>query len=187
MTRRSTPRTHGPPPDPSIILKLLDAAVRAPNHHLTEPWRFIVLAGEALEELGDVWAADARAHGKDAAAARQKPLRAPAIVVVIEKPKSHLPRVHEIEEHHATGAALQNILLAAHDMGLGTMLRTGPPVHISEVRGFLGLEEEELIAGLVYVGTKPEGDDERPPSRRTPAESLTEFRGFPDRTHEQRS
>ena len=41
------------PPTPSEVLPLLEAAVRAPNHHLTEPWRFIVLTGQALEDLGE--------------------------------------------------------------------------------------------------------------------------------------
>jgi nitroreductase len=166
---------QGPAPARSVILKLLEAAVRAPNHHLTEPWSFVVLTGAALHRLGETWAVDASAHGKDPESARSKALRAPAIIVVIETPKGYLPKVQEIEEHHATGAAMQNILLAAHDMGMGAMLRTGPPVHIPEVRELLGLDEGELIAGLIYVGSKPPGDDERPRSRRTPASDITRF------------
>jgi nitroreductase len=177
MTRRSTPRTEGPAPDRATILKLLDAAVRAPNHHLTEPWRFVVLAGAAREALGEVWAEDAESRGKDAASARTKPLRAPAIITVIETPKSHLPKIHEVEEHHATGAAMQNILLAAHDMGLGAMLRTGPPIHIPKVHELLALRDGEFIAGMIYLGHKPAGDDDRPRSRRTEASEITTFMG----------
>jgi nitroreductase len=177
MTRRSTPRTEGPAPDRATILKLLDAAVRAPNHHLTQPWRFVVLTGKAREALGEIWAKDAESHGKDPDAARIKPLRAPVIIAVIETPKSHLPRVHEVEEHYATGAAMQNILLAAHEMGLGAMLRTGPPVHIPAIQDSLGVEDGELIAAMIYLGHKPQGDDDRPRSRRTSASEITTFVG----------
>ena len=175
MSRRSTPKAVGPAPDRATILKLLEAAVRAPNHHLTQPWRFVVLSGKAREKLGEVWAEDAVSRGKDPGAARLKPLRAPVIIAVIERPKSHLPKVHEMEEHHATGAAMQNILLAAHDMGLGAMLRTGPPVHIPAIRESLGVVEGEFVAGMIYLGHKPQGDDERPRSRRTSASNLTSF------------
>ena len=179
MTRRSVPKTHGPAPDRRTILELLEAGVRAPNHHLTEPWRFIVLGAEALKELGEVWAADAERHGKDPDKVRDKPLRAPVVIAVIERPKGHLPKVFDVEEYHAVGALMQNILLAAHAKGLGAMLRTGPPVHIPEVGAMLGLGEGERIAGLIYLGRKPPGDDQRPMSRRTPAVELTEWRGFP--------
>ncbi len=177
MTRRSWPRAEGPAPDRATILDLLRAATRAPNHRLTEPWRFVVLAGDALDELAEAWAADAAARGKDPDEARAKAHRAPVIVVVIERPKTHLRKVHEIEEHHAVGAAMQNLLLAAHARGLAASLRTGPPVHIPAVRALLGCGDDELIAGLIYLGHRPPGDD-RPPTRRTPPEELTEFRGL---------
>ena len=64
MTRRSVPKTTDQVPDRATIQKLLDVAVRAPNHHLTQPWRFIVLTGEALVELGDAWAKGDEREGK---------------------------------------------------------------------------------------------------------------------------
>ena len=178
MTRRSVPVVSDAAIDKRWIERLLDAAVRAPNHHLTQPWRFIVLTGRALQEFADAWAAGAQREGKDPEAARSKALRAPVIICVVERPKGHLPKVSEIEEHHATGAALQNILLAAHDMGLGAMMRTGPAAYIPEVRRHLGLEEGELIAGFIYLGHPRAQDDARPLSRRTEAASLTEWRGW---------
>lgn len=176
MSRRSVPKTTERIPDRALIQRLLDAAVRAPNHHLTQPWRFVVLTGDALKELGNAWAAGAEREGKDPQQARDKPLRAPVIVCVIERPKSHLPKVIEVEEHHAVGAALQNILLAAHDAGLGAMLRTGPAARLPEVRDYLGVVEGELIAGFVYVGY-PAGDDP-PTGRRVDASEATEWRGW---------
>jgi nitroreductase len=179
MTRRSVGKTTGERPDRETIQKLIRAAVAAPNHHLTEPWRFLVLTGSALEEFGEAWATGAEREGKDPAGLKDKALRAPVIIAVIEKPKGHLPKVIEVEEHHAVGAAMQNMLLAAHEMGLAAMLRTGPAAHIKECHDFIGLGDDELVAGYVYVGYPPEGFTKGPP-RKTPAEELTEWRGWDD-------
>jgi nitroreductase len=178
VTRRSVPMPTDRVPTRDQIEKLLAAAVRAPNHHLTQPWRFIVLAGDALKELGAAWAAGAEREGDDPDQARHKPLRAPAIIVVLERPHTENPKVVEIEEHHAVGAALQNILLAAHGMGLGAMLRTGPAARLKEVRDYLGAGDDEIVAGFVYLGYSPEGDSERPMTRRTDPAQLTEWRGL---------
>ena len=117
ITRRSVPKLTDEVPDRASVRLLLEAGVRAPTHHLTQPWRFLVLTGAALEEFGEAWATGAEREGKDPTSARAKSRRAPVIVVVIETPKHHLPKVQEVEEHHAVGAAMQNMLLAAHDMG----------------------------------------------------------------------
>jgi nitroreductase len=178
MTRRSVTRPGDGSPTKEQIAKLLAAAVRAPNHHLTQPWRFVVLTGDALKELGRAWAAGVEREGDDSTKIIDKPLRAPVIVTVLEKPHSHNPRIVELEEHYAVGAAMQNILLAAHDMGLGAMIRTGHAAHLKEVLEYMGAERDELIAGFIYIGFPREGDDERPFSRRIPAEDKTEWRGW---------
>ncbi len=176
-TRRSVSKLTSERPDIDSIRRLLDAGVRAPTHHLTQPWRFVVLTGDALRDFADAWAAGAEREGKDPESVLGKALRAPVIVTVIETPKHHLPKVQEIEEHHAVGAAMQNILLAAHDMGLGAMLRTGPAAHIPEVHDYLGLAPGELVAGYIYVGY-PEPGVEGPRTRRTEAADITEWRGW---------
>ena len=178
MTRRSVPQLTDEGVDRSTVEQLLDAAVRAPNHHLTEPWRFLVLTGSARAELAEAWAQGAAREGKDPESVRSKPFRAPVIICVIERPKAHLPKVSEVEEHHATGAAMQNILLAAHDMGLGAMVRTGPAAHIPEVRKHLGVMDDELVAGFIYLGHAQDKDESRPMTRRTNAGGLTEWRGW---------
>ena len=177
MTRRSVPRCGGAI-ERSVVDRLLAAAVRAPNHHLTQPWRFVVLAGEARAELGRAWAAALEGGGKDASKVPDKVLRAPVIICVLERPHLDNPKVLEIEEHHAVGAAIQNILLAAHSMGLGAMHRTGPAASMPEVKQYLGVAEGELVAGFIYVGFPPEGDDRRPQSRRIEHAELTEWRGW---------
>ena len=176
-SRRSVRRTTDKIPSRAMVQRLLDAAVAAPNHHLTEPWRFVVLAGDALKDLGAAWAAAEERLGRDPEGARDKPLRAPVIVTVIESPKAHLSKVVEVEEHHAVGAAMQNILLAAHDAGLGAMLRTGPAARMDEIKEFLGLAPAELVAGVIYVGS-PAPDESSKAPRKTAAADITEWRGW---------
>lgn len=137
-----------------------------------------MLTGRALEELAEAWAAGAAREGKEPESVRSKALRAPVIICIIERPRGHLPKVSDVEEHHATGAAMQNILLAAHDMGLGAALRTGPAAHIPEVLEHLGVEDGELVAGFVYLGHPAGEDAPRRMTRRTNASALTEWRGW---------
>ena len=177
MTRRSVGKTTDEVPDRTVIEKLIAAAVAAPNHHLTEPWRFIVLTEDALKEFGDAWAAGEERAGGNPDTAREKAQRAPVILAVIERPRLTHPKAVEIEEHHAVGAALQNILLAAHDMGLAAMLRTGPAARMEEVSDYLDLAGEEFVAGFVYIGYPPDDYDRKAP-RKTPISELTEWRGW---------
>ena len=178
MTRRSTARCTDEVPSRADIEKLLEAAVRAPTHHLTQPWRFVVLAGEARDDLGRAWVAGQEKTGKDTTGLAEKTRRAPVIIAVIDQPHLDHPKVVQEEEHYATGAAMQNILLAAHDMGLGAMIRTGPAAAFQEVRDYLGVKDNEVIAGLIYVGYPAPGDAERPMTRRDAAGERTEWRGW---------
>ena len=177
MTRRSVPKTGDGIPSGDAIERLLDAAVMAPNHHLTEPWRFVVLTGDALKDLGEVFARHASRTGGNAELARDLPQRAPVVITVIEHPRVGDPHVPEIEDHYAVGAAMQNILLAAHASGLVAMIRTGAQARLPEVREFLGLSRGEFIAGFIYVGFPLEGFNKKVP-RKTPATDLTAWRGF---------
>lgn len=104
--------------------------------------------------------------------------RAPVIIAVIERPHLDNRKVVKEEEHYATGAAMQNMLLAAHDAGLGAMLRTGPAAEMQEVKDLLHVADDEYIAGLIYLGYPADSSDEQPMTRRKPADELTEWRGF---------
>lgn len=174
-TRRSVPKAGGSV-SKEQVQRLLEAGVRAPCHHLTQPWRFVVLAGDALDELGDAWARGVEREGGDPEKVRDKPRRAPLVICVIEDPHLDNPKVVEVEEHHAVGACMQNILLAAHGLGLGAMVRTGPAAHLDEVKEYLGVKDDELIAGFIYVG-QPE-DKERPMTRRADPSEITDYRGL---------
>lgn len=178
LTRHSVPKVTEQALPRGEIEKLLEAAVRAPTHHLTQPWRFVVLAGSARDELGTAWVAGQEKTGKDTTGLAEKTRRAPVIICVIDSPHLDNPKCVEVEEHYAVGAAMQNVLLAAHALGLGAMIRTGTCATFEEVRNFLGVGDDETIAGLIYVGYPAPEDAGRPMARRTPATEVTEWRGW---------
>ncbi|MCS7051977.1 MAG: nitroreductase family protein, partial [Thermomicrobium sp.] len=121
-SRRSVKAVRPDPVPQELIQQVLEAANWAPNHHLTQPWRFFVLRGEARRALGDVLARDPSLSPAKREAIRQKPLRAPVVIAVAVEPDPHRPLLDEL---CAGAAAVQNLLLAAHALGLGAIWRTG--------------------------------------------------------------
>ncbi len=149
-----------------LIEKLLDAGNHAPNHYKVRPWRFVVLAGNARNKLGDVMAASQHerlpeipAEGLDKT--RALPLRAPVIIAVgVDKPVE--TKVRDLENLAAASAACENILLAAHALGLGAIWRTGDWSRDEKVKVFFGFEADQHIVGLIYIGY-PEAEGESAP------------------------
>lgn len=179
LTRRSVRKMKTDAPAREQVEKLLEAAIRAPNHHITEPWRFIVIGGEALDALGDAMAeriterfAGEPDFEERVELERSRPHRAPVIISVVYV-KSHHPKAIEVEDRYAVGAAMENMLLAAHAMGLGAYLRTGPAAEYQGVRKHLGIKEEEEIAGFVYLGFEEGSTDAM--SRRKPVSEVTSW------------
>ncbi len=139
-----------------VIETLLDAAVQAPNHYKVRPWRFVVLTGEGRDKLGDVMAASQQARHPEYPIesfdkCRSLPLRAPVVIAIgVDKPNE--PKVLEIENVCAAAAATQNLLLAAHAMGLGAKWRTSEWARDPMVKEFLGFAPDQHIIGFIYIG-----------------------------------
>ncbi len=171
--RRSIGRSEGEP-SRAIITELIEAATWAPNHHLTEPWKFTVLTGDARRELGEFWAktrADELAlEGEKRDGFMQgeakKPLRAPVLIIVSSR--TDVDAVVAEEDFAATAAAVQNLLLAAEERNLGAMWRTGDIAHSVAVNRHLGLAESDKIVAIVYLGERGVADvqarSRKPPS-----------------------
>ena len=158
--RRSIGQFTQEQPARAQIERLLEAATYAPNHYVAEPWHFFVLTGESREKLGEIMAASLRARldVQDSEALqlrlwkeRQKPLRAPVIITVATKGalRKQEPMIEDIE---AASAAVQNMLLAAEELGLGTVWRTGDTAYDPLVKRWFGLTLEDHIVAFVYVG-----------------------------------
>jgi nitroreductase len=161
-TRSSVSALAEPGPTDAQWAALVRAAWRAPDHARLRPGRFLIIRGEARRRFGDLLA-DALLASKPGAVPealsreRKKPLRAPTILVAAATPKPHW-KVPEIEQILAVGAATQNILLAAHAMGLGAIWRTGAPAYDPNVVAALGLPKKSRIVGFVYIGAPAAGD-----------------------------
>lgn len=180
--RRTIGKVKAEQPPRELIEQVLDAATWAPNHRLTEPWRFVVLAGQAREALG--WfmgeqnAARHPAGNAEAELDRErgarKALRAPVVIAIGVEPGVG-DKIEEIEEVAAVAAAAQNMLLTAHALGLGAKWSSGAIIHDSAVKQWLGLSERGLLLGFIYIGY-PDMTSER--SQRTPIEEFTDWRGW---------
>jgi nitroreductase len=139
------------------VLELIEAATWAPNHKLTQPWRFTVIDGPARERLGRVWATRTAETIEPAARAAfiegesSKLLRAPTLIVVSSRTDAN-PVTAE-EDFAATAAAVQNILLAAHAKGLCAAWKTGKMIYDAGVKAHLNLDPADRIVAVVYLGT----------------------------------
>jgi len=146
-----------PGPTPAQLDKILEAAAAAPDHGRMKPWRFIVVEGEARARLGEVMAQSLKRREPESPegrldAERRKALRSPTIVVVAATIKEN-PNVPEVEQVVAAGAAAQNLLLAAHGMGLGGFWRTGAVAYDEAAKRELGLGSEDRVIGFMYLGS----------------------------------
>lgn len=184
MARRSIGKIKPDPVPRDLVEHVLLAAVQAPNHYQNFPWCFWVVAGKERDKLGEVMAAALRdrlpdpdsASGQAALdAERRKPLRAPVIIVagVNQAPSGKALPIENIE---AASAAVQNIVLAAHALGLAAMWRTGEPAYSDKVKSHFGLGPEDHIVAFVYLGYP--AAEPSPRARRY--EQWVEWRGWPE-------
>jgi nitroreductase len=183
--RRSIGKMTEQRPTHEQIERVLEAATHAPNHHKVEPWRFFVLAGKAREELGSIMQASLKARMEDTSSdkaqailnkERQKPLRAPVLIVVASQHLQDTKTV-DIENVEAVAAAVENMLLVAEEMGLAAMWRTGDAAYDPQVKRWLALSPEDHIVAFLYLGFPAIPVLERNPA---PAETKTAWLGWED-------
>jgi len=155
--RVSTPRLTTPVPSPEQIEVLIKAAMRAADHGNMRPWRFLIVEGNGLIQLGELFAKAASAKNPDITQPELDrcyalPQRAPMIIISIARCQPN-PKVPQIEQIIAAGAATQNLLNAAFATNVGAVWRTGDMAYDPAVKAGLGLIEGEEIVGFIYVGT----------------------------------
>jgi nitroreductase len=148
---RRTIKAYAPRPVPRPVLEeLFDLARWAPNHHLTNPWRFRVIGPRALERLK-------AAAGPEAA---RKLERAPTLVVSSAALTGEPER--DEEDLHATAVATYIVLLGAHALGLAGYWRTPAVLRTPEGRAAVGLPEGERFVGLIHLGEGRQGKQAPP-------------------------
>ncbi|MEZ5435243.1 MAG: nitroreductase [Pseudomonadales bacterium] len=146
-----------PAPSPWQREKIFRAALRAPDHGQLRPWRFLWVEGEARQCVGHIIAeVEAQCYGELSAAQHQKSanrlLRAPLVLLVVAHITAHA-KVPEIEQVMSTAAAVQNMLNAAHALGVGVMWRSGLVTYEPLLAEKLGLAANERLLGFLYLGT----------------------------------
>ena len=157
---RRTHKVYGPEPVPRETLdELFELARWAPNHNLTNPWRFRVLGAESLANLKE-------AAGEEAAA---KLDRAPTLVVVSVVQNGD--PVQDEEDYASASVAAYIVLLAAHGRGLAGYWRTPAVLRTPEGCSAVGVPDGERAIGLLHLG--PQRQDKEPPGRLAPGEFVT--------------
>lgn len=167
FTRRSIGRDE--------VEGLLEAAVRAPNHRMTEPWRFYVLGPEARRAYGEVLGARKAKRVEEPEAAREVAEKVAAreadlpAMIAVAMTLDDDPEIRE-EDYAATMMAVQNLALAARAAGLGTHLKTGAIMEDPRARAAVGVPEGERIVTTIHLGEPAEVPPAKP---RRPAAELT--------------
>ena len=161
LTALFTRTSHGaltePAPNSDTLNQAFKAALRAPDHRMLRPWRYLVIEREARQRLAEYFLQAGLADNPQLAEVEQQrllkmPLRAPMIIVAITSFKED-PKVPIIEQTLSTGAAIQNLSLALHAQGFATMWRTGWVTEHPLIKQALAVQTHEQVAGFVYVGT----------------------------------
>jgi nitroreductase len=175
--RRSIKEFTARPVGRDQIEQMLDAAVQAPNHRMTEPWRFYVLGAEARRAYGAALGARKAKKVEDPAAAAD-------VIRKVEEKHAALPAMLAVsvvladdaevrdEDIAATYMAIENLMLVAPSLGLGTHLKTGAVMNDPKARAAVGVPDGERILATIEVG-----EPVAPPSpkARKPASAMTRW------------
>lgn len=181
LTRRSVVANKLIEPGPSDedLNLILQIGARVPDHKKLEPWRFVVFRGEARRKFGDVLcdalqAEEGELGEKRLDLERNRFMRAPIVIAVITS-FNYDRGVPEWEQILSSGAVCQNLLHGASALGFSAQWITEWYSYNTYVQEALGIEEDERIAGFVYIGSTSEPPTER--NRPDLNEIVTEWDG----------
>ena len=159
------------------IRRLLDAAVQAPNHRMTQPWRFYVMGPASRAAFG-------RALGHRKAKRVDEQEAKDAVIAKVEASHRDLPAMLAVsmtlddnpeireEDYAATYMAVQNFCLAAHAMGLGTHVKSGAIMDDPAGRNAVGVDTAERIIATISLGEPAQMPEPKP---RLGADELTRW------------
>ncbi len=167
-TRRSvlSKNLREPGPDATQLKTILEIAARVPDHRKLEPWRFIVIQGDARKKLGEKFCEirlkSCELTGEQITAEQNRYKHAPTVVVVVFSPVEHKTPV--FEQLLSCGAVCQHINLASLAMGFNSQWVTNWCSFDKQAQKELGLKPHESIAGFFHIGTATciPGDRQRP-------------------------
>lgn len=157
-----------PGPNPTQVLRMLQSAVRVPDHGKRVPWRFVRITGDARVALGELLAARTLARTPDASEAvvekeRLRFRHAPVIVTVVAKLGDD-EKIPAVERLLSAGCVCFALLQAAQALGFGACWLTGWAAYDAEVRNWFDVAEDEAIVGFIHIGSvrQPSPERDRP-------------------------
>ena len=175
QARRSVKKFTARPVTRDEIESLIAAATLAPNHRLTQPWRFYVLGPEARHAYGLALGERKARKIEDPAAAEQTKTTVaaehrglPAMIAVAVVSNDN-PEIAE-EDYAAAMMAVQNLSIVAVELGLGTHIKTGAIMADPAARSAAGVAENQRIVAVINVGEPAELP---PAKKREPATACT--------------
>ncbi|MBN2646843.1 MAG: nitroreductase [Thiotrichales bacterium] len=158
----------------------LEAALWAPNHKLTQPWRFWVLGSQSQAVLASTYAAlragsraevDSEAYRLHYTSAVEKFLQIPQIVLVGQVLSDDA--VIRKEDYAACACGIQNLQLMAWQQGIGVQWSTGPILQAQATYDLLEQSPERIeLIGALYMGYV-QGDCNNQSAKRKPLESVS--------------
>jgi len=156
-------------PPKALLLRAIDLACRAPNHKLTEPWRFTLLGRDTAEAVAHLNARIvAEARGERAGQAKLERWLAVPGWLVVTCVRSGNP-IREREDYAATCCAVQNLQLYLWSEGVGVKWTTGDVTRHPEFFELLGIDpEQEQLVGMLWYGYPAEV----PETQRRPVEDV---------------
>lgn len=180
INKRTSVRRFRPDPVPrEVVERLLECAIRAPNHKLTEPWRFAVLTGSACARYAEIRARHRLERYTDPSSPealagadkmRRESLETPLYIIIMAALSAD--EITREEDYAATMMAVANLMIAAESLGLGTYLKSGGVMRDPELIELVGVPEKYRIVGLVSLGYPAEAE---PPRRRKPVAEVTRW------------
>ena len=182
QSRRSLAQLRDEPVPRELIEQLLEAAIHAPNHKHTEPWRFAVFSGDARQQLAQAFRENYRldhpaATPEELAGPGEKSAKrvmaAPVTIVVWSEAGKN--DVETLENYASTAVAVEHILLAAHALGLGAFWRTGEAAYTkprNAIKELIAASSESQLVAFILLGYPAVTERE---SRRAPFSEKTQW------------
>ena len=155
-----------------LLRRALAAAVTAPNHKRTEPWRFTVFGPQSREALIDLNATVFAERQGEAAGTSKRAAWAEVPLFVLVTQRLADDPVRRQEDYAAVACAIQNLALVLHTGGVGTKWTTGPVTRDGRLAALAGVDADaEAVVGLLHVGVPAADPPPRPP--RKPVDEVT--------------
>jgi len=154
--RQSIGHLLAPAPNAEQLELAFKAALTAPDHHRLKRSLLLIIPDAQREAFGELLSQALIDLGQTESAqierVKNHPFRAPLLVLALTRLQDH-PKVPHFEQILSSGAAIQNFLLSLQAQGFSTMWRSGAVVESKFFKQSLGIDKDDLVSGIIYIGT----------------------------------